>query len=236
MRTSKYTQMQKEQYDNEANNWNIHNRDPVVGVFDQHNNWSDYDNFLFKEKETKNKLALDFGCGPGRSIVKFANRFSRIDGCDISQKNLDNAVIWTKHHNISFEPNLYQVNGTDLTGIDSEIYDVVYSTICMQHICVHQIRCSLLQDFYRVLKSGGFIAIQMGYGDNGSGNVRYLENFIHANGTNGQKDVMITQQDIEYLKFDLEEIGFVDFEYDIRDVGPGDRAHINWIFFRATKP
>jgi hypothetical protein len=36
------------------------------------------------------------------------------------------------------------------------------------------------------------------------------------------------------IKSDLEKIGFSNFDYDIRPVGPGD-SHSSWIFFRAKK-
>jgi len=61
---NKYTVMQQTQYDLEASKWTLDNRDAVVGAFDEHNSWKDYDNYLFKDINTKNKIALDFGCGP----------------------------------------------------------------------------------------------------------------------------------------------------------------------------
>ena len=64
---NKYTVMQNAQYDLDAAEWSSDNRDPVVGSFDKHNNWADYDNFLFKGIDTTQKIALDFGCGPGDS-------------------------------------------------------------------------------------------------------------------------------------------------------------------------
>lgn len=45
---NKYTVMQQSQYERHANEWSLQNRDPVVGLFDQHNAWKDYDDFLFK--------------------------------------------------------------------------------------------------------------------------------------------------------------------------------------------
>jgi ubiquinone/menaquinone biosynthesis C-methylase UbiE len=230
---NKYTQMQKKQLDIQASKWSITDRDHVVGSFDSHNKWQDYDDFLFKNVETQNKIALDFGCGPGRCIVKFANRFARIDGIDISEINLNNVKVWTQQHNISFIPNLYLSNGVDLSIINDNIYDVVYSTICLQHICVYEIRLNLLKEFHRVLKSGGHICLQMGFGKIGDNQVNYYENYYDAVGTNGGKDVDIL--DVNNLKSDMDLIGFKNFEYDLRPVGPGDGAHAQWIFFRAQK-
>lgn len=232
-KNNKYTKMQQEQYDREASEWSLNNRNPVVGSFEDHNAWSDYDVFLFKNVETNDKVALDFGCGPGRNIVKFANRFKRIDGVDISKINTDKAWIWAQHNNVPFEPNLYKCNGTDLSNIFSEVYDVVFSTICLQHICVHEIRLNLFKEFYRVLKNGAHLCLQMGYGPSPNKvAVGYYENNYDATATNGSCDVRI--ENVDDLKKDIESVGFKNFEFDIRPNGPGD-GHSNWIFFRATK-
>jgi ubiquinone/menaquinone biosynthesis C-methylase UbiE len=224
--------MQKAQYDLEASKWSIDDRGWVVGSFDAHNNWNDYDTFLFKDKITKGKIALDFGCGPGRNIVKFANRFAQIDGVDISQTNLDNANIWCQANNITMVPTLFHNNGQDLSCITTDnYYDFVFSTITLQHICVYNIRFQLFTDFYRLLKSDGSICIQMGFGKR-IGSVDYYDNFYDANGTNGACDTRI--ENVNQIKNDLYKIGFVDFEFDIRPVGPGD-AHESWIFFRCNK-
>lgn len=159
---NKYTIMQQTQYDLEASKWTLENRDAVVGAFDEHNSWTDYDEFLFKNINTKNKIALDFGCGPGRNIVKFNKLFNQIDGIDISDINLQNAKQWISSNNIKI-PNLFKTNGLDLSPIVNNSYDVVFSTICLQHICVHEIRFGLLSEFYRVLNNNGNLCFQMGF-------------------------------------------------------------------------
>lgn len=231
---NKYTKMQQDQYDYESSNWSLSNIDSVVGSFNQHNAWEDYDNYLFKNiNNTKEKIALDFGCGPGRNIVKFANIFNRIDGADISDGNLKNVDFWCNHNNISFKPKTFKTDGINLSNIDNNFYDIVFSTICMQHICVYTIRFNLLTEMFRVLKSNGNICIQMGFGTDHPRASDYYEDYFDATGTNGHQDVKIT--DVNQIKNDLEKIGFINFEYDLRPVGPGD-GHSQWIFFRATKP
>lgn len=233
MSQDKYAKMQKSQYDREASVWTLTNRDPVVGSFDLHNNWKDYTDFLFKGVDTTDKIALDFGCGPGRNIVKFSTWFKQIDGADISQLNLDNAKLWFAENKLQFTPKLFMNNGIDLSCITTDNhYDIVFSTICMQHICVHETRFSLLKEFHRILKSGGHVCIQMGFGTNHPKTVDYYDNFYDAKETNSGMDTRVENPD--QLKGDLEKIGFTNFEYDIRPVGPGD-VHSNWIFFRATK-
>ena len=50
---NKYTDMQKIHYEAEAAKWSLDNRDPVVGGFDQHNAWPDYDEYIFKDDTIK---------------------------------------------------------------------------------------------------------------------------------------------------------------------------------------
>ncbi len=229
---NKYTKMQKDHYEQQASTWSLDNRDPVVGSFDLHNDWEDYDLFLFKNIPLSGKVAMDFGCGPGRNIVKFSKLFDRIDGVDISQNNLDKAKLWCDQNKLAFSPNLFMNNGVDISCIkNSDQYDVVFSTICLQHICVYEIRFSILSDFYRILKPGGYVCIQMGFGSRNNSS-HYFDNNYDALGTNSFCDVRI--ENVDALKDDLSKIGFVDFDYDIRPVGPGDQ-HQNWIFFRAKK-
>lgn len=232
--TNRYTNMQRKTYEELASTWNTTNRDPVVGSFDAHNNWSDY-KFLFNDISNLNdKRVLDFGCGPGRNLVKYADMFKQIDGVDISLKNLENAREWlrtNKRNPDNFV--LYNCSGIDITNVPSELYDIVFSTICLQHICVHEIRYNYFKEFLRVLKPGGVFTAQMGYGTPSPYTVDYYENNYSATDTNRACDTQV--KDPSQLKNDLESIGFTDFEYTIRPCGPGD-CHPAWIFFHATKP
>jgi len=231
---NKYTTMQLNQYDWEASLWSIENRDPVVGSFDAHNNWRGYDNLFFGIDNLGKKLCLDFGCGPGRNISKYYDIFKRIDGVDISLTNIVNARKWLDFNNQTFKDILlYKCNGIDLNEIPNNMYNIIISTITMQHICVYDIRYNYFKEFYRVLKKGGIISIQMGFGYSPYKNtVKYNENNYDAINTNGGCDVCIDTP--SQLEKDLKEIGFKDFSYIIDTVGPGD-AHANWIYFKAIK-
>lgn len=225
-----YTKMQLALYDREASYWKIDDIDRVVGAFHAHNNHADYD-LLFKDMACQYCATLDFGCGPGRNLVKYANKFAKFDGCDISQINLDKAKVWLEHNNLPV-PTLWQTDGISLNPIPNHSYDIIMSTITLQHIPVHEIRYNIFKDMYRVLNNGGWITIQMGYGPSRQGAVGYSENRYEAPGSNGDCDVLVT--DPKQLEDDLTKIGFKDFSHIIAQVGPGD-VHDNWIFFRAKK-
>lgn len=227
---NKYTKMQLDFYNYEASIWSEQNREPVVGSFDAHNNWEDYENLFTEIQNQKEKIGLDFACGPGRNIVKYSHRFKRLDGVDLSPINIEKAKEYTKNNGVYSE--LYTSSGVDINVVPSDSYDFVMSTIALQHICVYDIRYSIMSDIFRVLKSDGIFTAQMGFGHPSPMTVGYYENYYDAQGTNRTCDVCIENE--KQLEDDLIKIGFSDFQFKITKTGPGD-VHPNWIFFSAKK-
>lgn len=225
--------MQVRYYNQDAENWNLENKNPVVGSFEDHNNWSDYKYIFDPITNSKDKIALDFACGPGRNLVKHHSKFKRLDGVDISQINIEKAKLYLNSENI-IESLLYVSNGVDLDVIESNIYDVVMSTIALQHICVHSIRYNIFKDIHRVLKIGGIFTAQMGYGPEtpSKTSVDYYSDNYDASGTNGECDTRVESP--HQLENDLLKIGFKNFKYIIGPTGPGD-GHLNWIYFNVEK-
>jgi ubiquinone/menaquinone biosynthesis C-methylase UbiE len=233
MSEEQYLEMARRQYEADADRWSLQNRNPVVGSYDAHNEWADYDTVLFKGIDTNDKVALEYGCGPGRNIIRFRDRFARIDGVDIATNNLEKARVNLEHNGIAI-PNLMLCDGKSIPALD-ETYDVVFSVICLQHIACYDIRLSIFKNIHRVLKTNGSFCFQMGYGGKpeGSTTAEYWENAFDAKGTNSAHDVAV--RDVAHLENDLLTIcGFKTFTFDIRPTGPGDN-HRQWIWVRVQK-
>lgn len=239
----KYKYMQKMFYEHNAkiskyeNESDLSVNEFIVGNYQAHNNWIDNDIYLFRyiDFTAEKKNALDFACGPGRNILKYHAKFKRLDGVDISENNLKNARKQLDNALIK-NSSLFISSGDDLGNSPKQYYDLIFSTIALQHISSHSIRYKILEAMYSALVDGGRISIQMVYGvldQDKLGSVDYKENYYSALATNSQHDCII--QDPKDVERDLREIGYRNFEYWIRPGGPGTRMGEDWIYFTAVK-
>lgn len=229
--------MQKSFYDNKSMS-----PEDVVGSYKWHEKFPYESQLLYKRgdirlplfENTENKVALDFGCGPGRMVARMAPLFERVDGVDISQRLLDEAS------KLCPESNFYLSSGVDLGSVKKNEYDFVFSTIAMQHIAVHSFRLKILKEIYDTLKVGGKINIQMAFNIDfpftinkgaftfGDYKVRFLkknlqnalwkEDKSNAASTNGNCDAGIGYTDIPEVVADFEtffdDVSF--WFYDVR--------------------
>ena len=239
-----YTQLQQKIYDRlaleDSQQIGFRPREGKSGMvqgLEAHNAYVDYTTYLWKDIDDLNsKDVLDFGCGPGRNLIHYSGTFKSIDGVDIAEKNLDIARVWIQTHELDLNKfKLYKNDGVSLNGIENESYDIIMSTICFQHISVYDIRYSLLQDFYRVLRPNGFITMQLLFSADKPGTVKYYDNHYAAHDTNGAADCVV--ENPEFVKRDLEEIGFTNFHSYIRLAGEvmGPSMDKEWIFINAQK-
>jgi SAM-dependent methyltransferase len=225
-----YTAMQRGFYDREGVTGNMNRENHR-----HHTTNPDYWTILVGETEDpsyKEKTGLDFGCGCGRNVQNLIGRFKRMDGVDISPVLVEQAranILRDGHSTESFQ--LYTCDGVSLNGIPDDEYDFLMSTIVLQHIAVYQIRYNYMKEFLRVLKPGGRLSFQMGFGRR-VGSTPYYENNYSSTTTNGGNDVSVT--DPSQLTKDLADIGFTEVEFVIRE--PFDDHHEKWIFVKAKKP
>ena len=227
-----YIQAQKNQDVIDASQWSLFNRNPGIGAFDQLNAYCDFHLLLNKVPNSNDKKFLDFGCGPGRTIRNMQHVVQSIDGVDLSKTFTEHACKYL--HFCGYNPrdfNFYTTNGFDLSEISDLNYDVIVSTLTLQRICIYDIRFNYFKEFFRVLKEGGMLSMQMSYGVPAPNTVNYKNNEWKV----GDPLYNVAIEDPSDLETDLISIGFIDFKYEIVQPGPGESAP-SWIIFNATKP
>jgi len=171
---------------------------------------------------------LEYGCGPGFIIDKGKREYELIiDGVDICENVLEYAR--KKHPESKFFLN----NGFDLASIPDNSYHSVFSVHCLQHIAVWKIRFNILRELSRVLKTGGLLIFQMGWGQSTSPKTYYRENKYNATKTNGYLDTEIL--DVNEVLTDLRKLGYDEISYFFVPKIVGDGAHQKWVFFYARK-
>jgi SAM-dependent methyltransferase len=216
----------------EAAQWSLENREPVVGWYDAHNADKNEELLFRGTPIMQGKLALEYGCGPGRNLIKFKNYFRRIDGADRSQGILSKVPL--NLGAAGFQPQgeqwplLFLTNGHSLQAIAAATYDVVFSLICMQHISCREWRLDLYKEFYRVLVPGGFFCFQMGFGPGHGHSVDYFHGFDDTD----NPDVRV--ENVADLQKDIEDNGFVGFDHIFTE--PCHDLHPQWIWVRCQKP
>lgn len=109
---------------------------------------------------------LEIGCGIGR-VLKYVRARERW-GIDISQGMLDWATLYLQgEENI----HLVKTNGSDLAGVPSDYFDLVYSFLVLQHVN-KRAGYNYMRETRNVLKPGGhFVFLLM--------NILCEEGFIH---------------------------------------------------------
>lgn len=235
---SKYLAMERAAYAQLVDRSDFHDegftsadrREFVVGSYAQQERF-DYERWLLGGLTFgPDARALEYGCGPGRMLLRLAPLFGRVDGMDISPEVVE--VARRRCQGLSGPPQLMVTDGQSVP-VDPESYDLAYSVICLQHICVHAVRRRIFEGLFEALKPGGVLSFQMGYGPGHLARVDYFANYVEAKGTNGAVDVTVLHP--AELGIDLCDIGFVSPAFALTPTGPGD-THAAWIFVRALKP
>tara|TARA_Y100000592_G_scaffold9190_1_gene12835 strand:+ start:11240 stop:11917 length:678 start_codon:yes stop_codon:yes gene_type:complete len=105
------------------------------------------------EKDWK---VLDIGCGIGRMMATFSDKFKQVDGVDFSESMIEFSKDYLKDYE---NCNTYLNNGYDLSQLEDNSYDFVYSIITFQHISKDLVN-SYIKEILRVLKDSKYISLQ----------------------------------------------------------------------------
>ncbi len=134
--------------------------------------WDEKDFFKTGRQEVKNLIdliknlninvkfgtALDFGCGIGRLTHHLVKYFEKVYGVDISKKMISDAkALHNKDKKIIFIQN----TRNNLKCFNNNQFDLVFSSITLQHIPDKNQIKDYLKEFLRVLKPGGVLFFQL---------------------------------------------------------------------------
>ena len=230
-----YQKMQQQCYKNYTNNFDD-SKNLCVGAFDEHQAYA-YEEYLLDHFDGQYGVALDFACGMGRMIGRMRKHFDIVDGVDLSANNLEYAKEYLVECGVDSEKySLFLSDGVSVKGINKK-YDFIYSTIALQHICVHKIRSQIFKDLYGLLNDDGSCCFQMGFGwDNG---IHWFDDYYVARSTNAGTDVTIPNSEhLDAITKDFEAIGFNDVKYEFK-ISPhpqlGNKYHPIWIFIHMRR-
>lgn len=119
------------------------------------------------------KNVLDFGCGTGRLLIPFAQRFEKVTGIDIAPGMLSEAEKNLANRNLE---NVSLVQSADITNINFLTpFDFVHTSIVLQHIPV-EAGYRIIDKLIDIVKEGGCGMIQFTYANNMS----YFKNKKYA--------------------------------------------------------
>ncbi len=103
------------------------------------------------------KCALDFGCGVGRLTQALADYFDEVTGVDISEGMIQQARNLNQHGSRCS----YVANDTpNLSFLASDSFDLVYSSITLQHMHTDY-SSGYIREFLRVVKPSGLVVFQL---------------------------------------------------------------------------
>lgn len=98
--------------------------------------------------------ALDFGCGAGRLTRALAARFGEAVGVDVAQGMVDAA----RRLNGDAPNASFLVNARpDLGAFDTDAFDLVYSSIVLQHLPGRAAVAAYVREFLRVTREDGLV-------------------------------------------------------------------------------
>lgn len=187
---------------------------------------------------------LDFGCGVGRLMEALAASGFTPDGVDISEEMLGHAR--TSEVLQAAGSAFFVSQGNDCGNAPVGHYDLAYSVLCFQHICVRTIRNAILASLSQCLKPTGVVCIQVQYfpgikmSEIPSHHAGWSHDHTNASGTNSSNDVWLTSDMLPELISDFAShfsdlrLQFVDLPATFED-SSGRRAFYQHLFVSGSK-
>ena len=222
-------------WDDISQGWSLQNKNPVVGWYHEHQNFPEYESLLFRDIPVDNRKdlqVLEYGCGPGRNMIRFRNWFKRMDGIDIAPDCIVKAKVNLADAGVEI-PNLWVNDGKSLPMIPNESYDVVFMVISHQHITNHEVRVNLYNEFNRVLKPGGFLCFQTGFGPGHPRSVDYFTTDYQNEAEFVDKDVRV--ENVDDLRDDVCGAGFIHKTFTYAFSRTCKDEHPLWIWVSVQK-
>ena len=146
--------------------WNIASSRDMNGVMNAICDKYDKDRFKTKKdsiifsqnvKLDKSMTVLDLACGIGRTCRWVAPFVTQYVGVDFMPEMIAKANQYNENiHNAEFITN----NGKDLSGIQSDTFDIIYCDLAFQHM-TKSTQQSYVNEVYRVLKNHGMFYVQI---------------------------------------------------------------------------
>jgi len=101
------------------------------------------------------KKILDAGCGTGKDCVYLASKGYEVYGIDLSHGMLRKALEKSKGENLKMN---LSIGDMRLLNFQNNYFDGVWTTAAIIHLPLDE-KQKAIREFYRVLKSGGFLHI-----------------------------------------------------------------------------
>ena len=108
---------------------------------------------------SKNKAALDMGCGVGRLTFAMAQDFYKVIGVDVSEVMIKKAKEYKKNLDIKNAEFLVN-NGEDLSLFSDKNIDFIFSYLTLQHCPSPKQVLMYIKEFSRILKPQGICLFQ----------------------------------------------------------------------------
>lgn len=120
-----------------------------------HSNFSEHKSISRYLPVFEKLVALDYGCG---SLIRYTTAmspyFKKVIGVDSSPE----ALVYAQQYKLD-NIELIEVDGTSLKEIEDESIDFVFSNLVFQHCGNLEIMVDIINEMYRVLKSGGVLRV-----------------------------------------------------------------------------